>query len=116
MEPRGSVSWSRRLTNLFLQGGCLTDSGPGQDPGVGETRPQQTAHDEEEEDGSDDGDGEGQLAGQEGTARKKEGQRDEQISQKLPGAQATALGRGSHPCDYHHFLEGSLFLRQRYSP
>lgn len=70
---------------MFLQGGCLTDRGPGQDPRVSETRLQQAAHDKEEEDGSDDGDGEGQLASQEGTARKRERNRDEKIRQGTQG-------------------------------
>lgn len=73
---------SRNLTDLFLQGGCFTDSSPGQDPRVGEACLQQAAHDEEEEDGSDDGDGKGQLAGQVGTART----RDEERSADNPRA------------------------------
>lgn len=60
------------LTDLLLQGSRFADRGPGKDARVGETCLQQAAHDEEEEDGSDDGDGQGQLAGQEGTAAVRE--------------------------------------------
>jgi hypothetical protein len=63
---------SKSLTDLLLQGSGLTDGGPGQDARVRETGLQETAHDEEEEDGSDDRNGQGQCAGQVGTARKEE--------------------------------------------
>lgn len=101
---RDSFSPSRSLTDLFLQGGCLTDGGPGQDPGVGETGPQQAAHDEEEEDGSDDGDGERQLAGQEGTAGGR-GEREREMSRYPEGSlrhRAAAPGRCCHPRNTPH--------------
>lgn len=83
---------SKSLTDLLLQGSGLTDGSPGQDARVGETGLQETAHDEEEEDGSDDGNGQGQCAGQVGTARKEESSG----YPKLPTtAQSTFLKRAS---------------------
>lgn len=99
---------------MFLQGCCLTDSGPGQDSRVSETCLQQAAHDEEEEDGGDDGDGEGQLASQEGTARKREREREMRRYPKGSlGHRATALGRCCHPSKYHHMLEEILSQKQQ---
>lgn len=103
---RHSSSCSRSLTDLLLQGGCLTDGGPGQDPRVGETCLQQAAHDEEEEDGSDDGDGESQLAGQEGTARERERERgkDEQTPRRPCGAQGYSTRQASSAQKHHRIL------------
>lgn len=109
---RHSRSWSRSLTDLFLQGSCLTDRGPGQDSRVGETCLQQAAHDEEKQDGSNDGDGEGQVAGQKRTAGKREGERREQIPRGLPGAQGCSSRQALSSQQTPHGPE----RMQRYGP
>lgn len=52
------------LTDLHLDEGGLLWQRPRQHPGVAEARPQQHGHDEEEEEGSKDGNGRGQMDSQ----------------------------------------------------
>lgn len=61
----------RALTNSLFQVCSLTGGGSGQDSWVSEARLEQAADDKEEEDGSDDGDGQGQVTGKEGAAVKR---------------------------------------------
>lgn len=56
------------LTNFHLDEGGLLWQRPWQHPGVAEARPQQHGHDEEEEEGSEDRNGRGQMDGQVGTS------------------------------------------------
>ena len=55
------------VTDLPLQVGGLVRRGSGQNAGVGETRPEQHPHHEDEEDATDRRDGRGQVGRQEGT-------------------------------------------------
>lgn len=91
-SPRGrSVCGAACVIDLLLQGSGLTDGGPGQDARVRETGLQETAHDEEEEDGSDDRNGQGQCAGQVGTVEDEEedgGAEDEQQREREDAAVA----------------------------
>lgn len=70
-EPSTGQGSSRALTNSLLQVCSLAGGGSGQDPWVSEARLEQAADDKEEEDGGNDGDGQGQVAGQEGAAVKR---------------------------------------------
>lgn len=56
------------VTDLPLQVGGLVRRGSGQNTGVGEARPEQHPHHEDEEDAADHRDGRGQVGRQEGTA------------------------------------------------
>lgn len=71
-EPKQRQEREEQLTDPLFQVRSLTGGGSGQDTWVPEARLEQAADDKEEEDGRDDGDGQGQVAGKEGTAAKKE--------------------------------------------